>query len=62
MGMLDKETANLSEKYKQQNIVLLLSISYYKLCRFALENQIRSFVCLIQTMRGTENVPHPAAQ
>jgi len=46
MGMVDKETEDLSEKCKQQNIVLLLSTSCYKLCCFALENQIWCCVCL----------------
>lgn len=62
MGMIDKETADLSEKCKQQNIVLLLSINYYKLCFLALENQIRCFVCLTQTMCATESILCPSAQ
>lgn len=40
MVMVDKEMADLSEKCKQQNLVLSLSINYYKLCWFALENQM----------------------
>ena len=61
MGVVDKETADLSEKCKQQNIVLSLTINHYELCCFALENQIWCFICLTQTTRGTENTPRPSA-
>ena len=54
--MVDKDTVDLSEKFKQENIVLLLSINYYEVCCFALENQIQCFICPSQTMHGTENI------